>query len=341
MIRPSSPLTMLLSRHTRRREVITLLGGAAVAWPLAARAQQSAMPVVGFLNSRSRSSLPHLLPAFRQGLKETGFVEGENLNIEFRFADGHYDRLPALAAELVQRRVAVIAVASTIATVAAKQATQSIPIVFFQGGDPVKLGFVPSLHRPGANITGASFLTDELVQKRLEVLHELLPKASVIGLLVNPSFSTTEEAATNAQVAAAAFGIKVVLGEAVAERDFEPAFAALVRQGAQALLVAPDPYFNSQATLLVALAARHALPTMYQLREYVAEGGLMSYGTNLSDVWRLGGTYVGRILKGEKAADLPVQQSTRVELVINLKTAKTLGLDIPPTLLARADEVIE
>jgi len=325
----------------RRREFITLLGGAAVAWPTAARAQQPTVPIIGFLNSRSRSSLPHLLPAFREGLRETGFVEGENLNIEFRWADGQYDKLPALAADLVQRQVAVIAVASTVATMAAKQATQTIPIVFFQGGDPIKLGFVASLHRPGANITGASFLTDELVQKRFEVLHELLPKATVIGLLVNPSFSTTEEAAKNARVAAAVFGIKVVIAEAVAERDFEPAFATLVQQSAQALLVAPDPYFNSHATTLVALAARHALPAIYQLREYVAEGGLMSYGTNLSDVWRLGGTYVGRILKGEKAADLPVQQSTRVELVINLKTATALGLDVPPTLLARADEVIE
>jgi putative tryptophan/tyrosine transport system substrate-binding protein len=326
---------------TTRREFITLLGGAAAEWPIAARPQQPALPVIGFLNSRSRSSLPHLLPAFRQGLKETGFVEGENLSIEFRFADGQYDKLPALAAELVQRRVAVIAVASTIATIAAKQATQSIPIVFFQGGDPIKLGFVASLHRPSANITGASFLTDELVQKRFEVLHELLPRATMIGLLVNPSFSTTEAAATNAQIAAATFGIKVVVAEAVAEGEFEPPFGALVRQGAQGLLVAPDPYFNSQATAIVALAARHALPAMYQLREYVAADGLMSYGTNLSDVWRLGGSYVGRILKGEKAADLPVQQSTRVELVINLKTARALGLEVPPTLLARADEVIE
>jgi putative tryptophan/tyrosine transport system substrate-binding protein len=325
----------------RRREFITLLGGAAAAWPEVAGAQHVRMPVIGFLNSRSRSSLPHLLAAFRAGLKDTGFVEGENVNIEFRFADGQYDNLPALAADLIQRRVAVIAVASTIATIAAKQATQSIPIVFFQGGDPVALGFVASLHRPGANITGASFLTDELVQKRFEALHELLPRASVIGLLVNPSFSTTQEAENNAQVAAVAFGIKVVLAEAFAERDFEPAFAALVRQGAQALVVAPDPYFNTQASTLVALAGRHALPAMYQLREYVAAGGLMSYGTNLSDVWRLGGTYVGRILKGEKAADLPVQQSTRVELVINLKTAKALGIEVPATLLARADEVIE
>jgi ABC-type uncharacterized transport system substrate-binding protein len=325
----------------RRREFITLLGSAAAAWPVAARAQQPTIPVIGFLNSRSRSSLPHLLPAFREGLRETGFVEGENLNIEFRWADGQYDKLPALAADLVQRQVAVIAVASSVATTAAKQATQTIPIVFFQGGDPIKLGFVASLHRPGANITGASFLTDELVQKRFEVLHELLPKATVIGLLVNPSFSSAEEAATNARAAAAVFGIKVVSAEAVTERDFEPAFATLVQQSAQAVLVAPDPYFNTQATTLVALAARHALPAIYQLREYVAAGGLMSYGTNLSDVWRLGGTYVGRILKGEKAADLPVQQSTRVELVINLKTARTLGLDLPPTLLARADEVIE
>jgi putative ABC transport system substrate-binding protein len=323
-----------------RREFISLLGGVAAAWPLTARAEQ-AMPVIGFLNSRSRSSLPHLLLTFRDGLKETGFVEGENLKIEFRFAEGQYNKLPALAAELIERRVAVIAVASTIATLAAKQATQTIPIVFFQGGDPIKLGFVASLHQPGANITGASFLTDELVQKRFEVLHELLPRATVIGLLANPSFSTTEEAATNAQVAAAAFGIKVVLAEAVAERDLGPAFAALVHQGAQALLVAPDPYFNSQATTLVALAARHALPAIYQLREYVSAGGLMSYGTNLSDVWRLGGTYVGRILKGEKASDLPVQQSTRVELVINLTTAKALGIEVPPSLLARADEVIE
>jgi putative ABC transport system substrate-binding protein len=242
----------------KRREFITLLGGAA-AWPLTAGAQQAAMPVVGFLNSRSRSSLPHLLPAFREGLREIGFVEGENLDIEFRFADGQYDKLPALAAELVQRRVAVLAVASTIATLAAKQATQSIPIVFFQGGDPIKLGFVASLNRPGANITGANFLTDELVQKRFEITHEFLPKAATIGLLVNPSFTTTEDAAKNAQIAAAAFGIKVVVAEAATESDFERAFARLVHQGAEALVVAPDPYFNSQAARLVSLAARHAL----------------------------------------------------------------------------------
>jgi putative ABC transport system substrate-binding protein len=323
-----------------RREFITLLGGAAV-WPVAARAQQPVGPVIGFLNSRSRSSLPHLLPAFRQGLKDLGFVEGENLSIEFRWADGEYDKLPALAADLVQRRVAVIAAASTIATIAAKQATQTIPIVFFQGDDPIKHGFVSSLHRPGGNITGASFLTDELVQKRFELLHELLPKATVIGLLVNPSFSTTAETVTKAQAAATLFGIKVVVAEAAAERDFESAFSALVQQSAQAIFVAPDPYFNSQASALVALAAHHALPTIYQVREYAVVGGLMSYGTNLSDVWRVGGTYVARILKGEKAAELPVQQSTRVELVINLQTARALGLDVPPSLLARADEVIE
>src|SRR5262245_12218412 len=324
----------------RRREFITLLGGAA-AWPVAARAQQSTMPVIGFLSAGSSGSLPPLLAAFRQGLRETGFVEGHNLNIEFRGAEGRYDQLPALAIELANRHVTVMAAVSTNAVLAAKSATATIPIVFMQGGDPVKLGFVTSLNRPGSNITGVTFLTTELVSKRIEVLHDLLPEATVLGFLVNPSISTAAADTSDAQSAAAAFGIKLVVVKAAAEREFEAAFATLVRQRAKGLLVGPDPFFNSQATKLVALAFGHALPMLCQFREYVAAGGLMSYGTSLTEVGRIGGTYVGRILKGEKPADLPVQQATKMDLVINLKTARALGLEVPPTLLARADEVIE
>jgi putative ABC transport system substrate-binding protein len=325
----------------RRREFITLLGGAAAAWPVATRAQEPAMPVIGFLALGSPDRGAHYVAAFHRGLNEVGYVEGRNVAIEYRSAEGRYDRLPALAAELVRRQVAVIVASPIPAALAAKAATATIPIVFNVAGDPVKLRLVASLAQPGGNVTGVSFLTKELVPKRIEVLHDLLPKATVIGLLVNPSFLTSETDTRDAQAAAASLGIRLVVVKAVAERDFEPAFAALVQQRAEALFVGSDPFFNTQAAKLVALAGRHSLPAIYQLREYVAAGGLISYGTNLTDVFRIDGVYTGRILKGEKPADLPVQQSVKDELAINLKTAMALGLTVPTGLLLRADEVIE
>ena len=329
----------------KRRQFIALMGGAAggmaVGRPFALRAQQAATPVIGFLSARSSPSLPHLLDAFRNGLKETGYTEGRNVHIELRWAEGHYDRLPALAAELVHRRVTVIAAFGVDAGLVAKGATARIPIVFFGGVDPVKLRLVGSFNRPGGNVTGVSFLSSELVPKRMKVLHELRPKARRIGLLVNPSFTTVEAQAARLRAAAATFGVRPVVVKAVAERDVEPAFAALVQLRADALDVEPDPFFNSQAANLASLALRDALPAIYGLREYVDVGGLISYGVSITDGYRQVGIYTGRILKGEKPADLPLHQSLKVELVINLKTAKALSLTIPPTLLARADEVIE
>jgi putative tryptophan/tyrosine transport system substrate-binding protein len=312
----------------------------AIGRPFALRAQQSATPVIGFLSARSSTSLPHLLDAFRQGLKETGYIEAQNLNIESRWAEGRYDRLPALAAELVHRRVAVIAAFGTDAGLA-KIATARIPIVFIGGVDPVKLRLVGSFIQPGGNVTGVSFLSNKLVPKRMEVLRQLQPKARLIGLLVNPSFTTAEALTARMQVATAIFGVRPVVVRAVTERDIEPAFATLVQQHADALDVEPDPFFIGQAANLAALAIRYALPAIYGLREYVAAGGLISYGASITDGYRQVGIYTGRILKGEKPADLPLQQSVKVELVINLKTAKALGLTIPTSLLARADEMIE
>ena len=332
-------------RIVQRREFIALVGGAAggvaVGRPLVIRAQQSATPVIGFLSVRSSASLPHLLDAFRQGLKETGYVEGQNLSIESRWAEGRYDRLPALAAELVDRRVAVIAAFGTDAGLAAKIATARIPIVFIGGVDPVKLRLVGSFIRPGGNVTGVSFLSNKLVSKRMEVLRQLRPKARLIGLLVNPSFTTAEAETARVRAAAAVFGVKPIIVRAGTERDIEPAFTSLVKQHADALDVEPDPFLIGQAANLAALAIHHALPAIYGLREYVAAGGLISYGASITDGYRQVGIYTGRILKGEKPADLPLQQSVKVELVINLKTGKALGLTIPSSLLARADEVIE
>jgi putative ABC transport system substrate-binding protein len=324
-----------------RRKTIALLGGAAVAWPLAAKAQQPTMPVIGFLHSASPEQYSSVVAAFRNGLLDEGFIDGRNVTIEFRWAQGRYDRLPALAAELVQRGVVVIAAGSTDAALAAKRATTTIPIVFNSGADPVKLGLVASLNRPGGNTTGVTFLTNELVPKRVEALHELLPKAAMIGFLVNPSISTSEVDTKVMQETASAFGMKLVIENCATEPDFDPAFARLIQQRVEALVVEPDPFFNSKAAKLVALAAHNALPTIYQLRDYVAAGGLMSYGTSLTDAYRLVGVYTGRILKGANPAELPVQQSVKVELVINLKTAKALGLTVPTGLLVRADEVIE
>jgi putative ABC transport system substrate-binding protein len=324
-----------------RRQFITLLGGAA-AWPLAARAQQAAMPVIGFLNGSSPESLVNAVAAFRTGLSESGYVEGRNVAIEFRWAQGQYQRLPAMASELVDRKVAVIVAGGSVAAgFAAKAATTTIPIVFSSGTDPVKVGLVPSLNRPGGNLTGAFILTAELEAKRLQVLHDLVPTATVIAILANPNFPDAESQRRDLQAAARAIAQRLVFLDAASERDIDAAFASLVQQRASALLVASDPFLFSRRDQIVALAARHGVPAVYQWRDFAAAGGLMSYGTVLAELYRPMGIYVGRILKGAKPSDLPVQQSTKVELIINLKTAKALGLSVPISLIGRADEVIE
>jgi putative ABC transport system substrate-binding protein len=326
-----------------RRELLAALGGAAAAWPLAARAQQSAMPVVGFLNSGSPGGFAFFVTAFRNGLKEAGYIEGRNVAVEYRWAEGQLDRLPALAADLVSHQVAVIA-ADTRSTLIAKTATTTIPIVFTSGGDPVKLGFVTSLNRPGGNITGASFLTAAVAGKRLELLRELMPTAKVIDYLVNPDNALGQPEIADAETAARAHGLKLHVVNVVnahGEYDFDQAFTTIAQHRPDALFVGGDPLFLFRRNQLVPLVARHAIPAVYAVREYVVAGGLMSYGTSISDAARQAGTYIGRILKGEKPADLPVIQSARFELVINLNTAKTLGLKVPLTLQVAADEVIE
>jgi putative ABC transport system substrate-binding protein len=326
----------------RRREFITLLGGTAAAWPLAARAQQPTMPVIGFLGSDSPDLYADRLRAFWQGLKETGYIEGQNLAIEYRWAEGRNDRLPALATDLSRRPVAVIAASTTPSALALKAATATIPIVFFVAGDPVALGLVASLNHPGGNLTGTTTLTLEVGQKWLQLLHEMVPTATTFALLVNPTSPNLAEAQSlDLQKAARALGLQVHLLQASTDQDFDTVFATLVKLRAGGLVISSDSFFFTRSEQLAALAARHAVPAIFGFREFAAAGGLMSYGASVTDQHRTLGVYTGRILKGEKPSDLPVQQATKVELIINLKTAKALGIEIPPMLLARADEVIE
>jgi putative tryptophan/tyrosine transport system substrate-binding protein len=327
--------------HLGRREFITLLSGTAVAWPLAAHAQQTAMPMIGFMNGGSLEAQARLSAAFRQGLSETGYIEDHNVKIEYRWAESQYDRLPGMAADLVRRQVTVIAGTGTPAALAAKAATTVIPIVFETAGDPIKLGLVASLNRPGRNITGVTQLSSELVSKRLGLLHDMIPTATIIGLLVLPTDPRAETQTRDMQEAAHALGLQIHVLNASTEAEIDTAFAILAQLRASALLVGTGEFFTRRAEQLVALAARQRVPTIYQYREFAAAGGLITYGTSLTDSYRQAGVYTGRILKGEKPADLPVLRPTKFELVINLKTANALGLTIPPGVLAIADEVIE
>ena len=330
-----------MASYIGRRKFLATLGGAAAAWPFAARAQQPAMPVIGFLWSGERDSGAHRVTAFRDGLNEAGYVEGQNVTFEHRWAEGHYDRLPELATDLVRRRVAVIATEGTPAAFAAKTATTAIPIVVVMGGDPVQMGLIASLNRPGGNVTGVNVLISALLAKQLEILHEMVPGAALIGFLVNPTGPSGESETRDVQAAAEVLGQKLLVVRASTEGELESAFATLARQQAGALVIGADVFFNNRLAQLVAMASRQALPSIYVLRDFPAMGGLMSYGTSLTDGFRRVGSYAGRILKGERPAELPMQQSTKVELVINLKTAKALGISIPLPLLGRADEVIE
>jgi putative ABC transport system substrate-binding protein len=324
----------------RRRYFITLLGGAA-AWPLAARAQKPNMPVVGLLNSRAAGDDPQLLVAFRRGLSEASYVEGQNVAIEYRFAENRYDRLPALAADLVRREVAVIA-ANGPAARAAKATTATIPLVFVAGFDPVEAGLVANLNRPGGNVTGVTILGVELGPKRLELLHELIPATTIVAALVNPRDPARAEIETRRlETAARTLGLQLHVLHASTDRDLEAVFTNLTGLRAGGLVIGDDPFFNSRSEQLGALTSRHAVPAIYQLREFAAAGGLASYGTDLSDAYHLTGIYTGRVLRGTKPADLPIQQSTKVELIINMKTAKALGISVPLPLSGRADEIIE
>ena len=324
----------------KRRAFMTLIGGAA-AWPLAARAQQSAMPVIGFLNSASPGGFAPFVAAFRQGLKEAGYVEGQNATIEYRWAEGQYDRLPALAADLVRRKLTVIAATSTPAALATKAATSTIPIVFTTADDPIRLGLVASLNRPGGNVTGVNNLLVELGSKQLGLIRELAPVTSKIAVLMNPNFPGSERQLRDAEAAARMIGLQFIVLRATTEPEIDAAFASVAQLGGAALLVAADPFFIAQRDHIVALAARHAIPAIYPVREFAVAGGLTSYGTDLADSYRQAGIYAGRIVRGEKPADLPVQRSTKFEFVINFKTAKALGLAVPNSMQLLADEVIE
>jgi ABC-type uncharacterized transport system substrate-binding protein len=328
--------------HIRRREFIFTLGGAAAAWPLVARAQQRASPVIGLLSSRSRAVDAPLIAVIRQGLNETGFVDGQNVAFDYRWAEGQYDRLAGLAADLVRRQVAVIVtIGGEVSAVVAKAATATIPIVFATGSDPIRSGLVTSLNRPGGNITGVSTFQVQMEPKRLELLRELLPHATTTAVLVNQNNPAAEIRLNDIQTAARSVGQEINILNASTIRDIDTAFAKLAQMRADALLVASDPFFFTRAAQLVVLAARHAIPSLYSRREFVAAGGLMTYTANYDESYRLLGVYAARILKGKKPGDLPIQRPTKFELVINLSTAKALGIEVPPTLLARADEVIE
>jgi putative ABC transport system substrate-binding protein len=327
----------------RRRQFITLLGGAVAGWPLAARAQQPAMPVVGIINAGSPETSVSRVTAFRQGLGELGYVEGQNVTIDYRWAEGRYDRYPELVADLIRRKVSVIATgASGPAAFAAKAATSSIPIVFGVGEDPVRLGLVASLARPGGNVTGVNFFTAEVAAKRLGLLRELAPRTTRVAVLVNPAnAASADSTARDVRAAAPALGLQVQMLNAATVREIDTAYASLVRERADALVVAGDGFFNSRRVQLAMLAVRHAIPATYSVRDYPEAGGLISYGTSFADTFRQIGIYCGRILKGAKPADLPVLQSTKFELVVNMQAARMLGIEVPPMLLARADEVIE
>jgi len=326
----------------QRRQFIAFAGGAAAAWPMGARAQQPAMPVIGFLSGRSPGESAAVVVAFRRGLAEQGYSEGKNVAVEYRWADGHYDLLPALAAELVGRHVvAIAATGGSVSGLAAKAMTATIPIVFSSGGDAVKLGLVASLNRPGGNVTGVNLIYGALGAKRLELLHEVKPGAATLAVLINPNYPSAADEVASVQTAARSLGLEIVTIEVPIESDFQSAFVRLAQSKIAGLLVTDDPFLQSRRDQLVGLAAQHAIPAIYISRDFCDAGGLISYGPNISDAYRLVGVYIGRVLKGEKPVDLPVIQPTKFELVINLKTAKALGLEISPTLLSRADEVIE